>query len=372
MQSFECDVIFYQEEKDKFENLRLRIKCQFFSDSYSKYKNQFNHFSCVRVFTCVSYTVFSGGVSISNTFTHMSTLLGKEHPNHSSSFIEHVTSGNNSNASSISSVADDFDDDHHSSAINVTTPPAFKAVNSIAAAAATATAATSSILTNLSRLNAAHHHHHHHLSTSTNSHQYRGSSTSSSSKDMGGFSIPHHSLSAAFYGYHTSQMSNECLTNIPSSSSSSSSGGAAVAFSSAQHGHHHHHHHYSSSTTSSNGTANQHGNAAISGSSSSSHTSQSNSSNKPSPFLLPAQLYKSLFANAVLHNPDKIGCSPHPFPRNLLFSYSDRSPNSPDNFDNDEKPTISTEVRNLERTFLLLLNLSWFEKSLTNVMTKIF
>lgn len=274
----------------------------------------------------------------------MSTLLGKENPNHASAFIEHV--GTNSNASSISSAADDFDDDH-SSSINVTTPSSFKAANSIAAAAAaaTATAATSSILTNLSRLNAAHHHHHHHhLSTSsTSSHPYRssGSGSSGSSKDMGGFSIPHHSLSAAFYGYHTSQMSNDCLPNIPSSSSS---GSIATAFSSAQHGHHHHHH-YSSSTTSSNGATNQHANATISASS---HTPPANSStNKPSPFLLPAQLYKSLFANAVLHNPDKIGCSPHPFPRNLLFSYSDRSPNSPDNFDNDEKPTISTEVRNV-------------------------
>lgn len=259
----------------------------------------------------------------------MSTLLGKENPNHSTSaFIENVVSGNNSNASSVASSPDDFDDDS-------ATVPAFKA-NSIAAAAT----ATSNILTNLSRLNA------HHLSTTNGN--YR--------KDMGGFSIPHHGLSAAFYGYHshTSQMAaaaaaNECLPTVASGS-----------ISPVEHGHHHHHHHhqhhhYSPNTTSSNGTTvSQQANATAStnassgngGNSSSSHTNNnainnsSFNSNKSSPFLLPAaQLYKSLFANAVLHSPDKM-CS-HPFPRNLLFSYSDKSPNSPD-FENDEKPTITT------------------------------
>lgn len=244
----------------------------------------------------------------------MSTLLGKEAPNQSSAFIEHVVSGN-SNASTVSS-HDDFDDDSAGNA----TAPAFKA-NSIAAAAT----ATSSILTNLSRLNA------HHLSTSNTN--YR--------KDMGGFSIPHHGLSAAFYGYHshTNPMPSECIPNVTSSSISSS----------AQHGHSHHHHHHhhhfpSSSTTSSNGTLNQQGNVSTSANSSTTNTTNNNTSfnaNKSSPFLLPAQLYKSLFANAVLHSPDKM-CS-HPFPRNLLFSYSDKSPNSPD-FEHDEKPTITTEV----------------------------
>lgn len=233
----------------------------------------------------------------------MSTLLGKENPNHSSSFIENVVSGN-SNASSPSS-PDDFDDD---SAGN-SAAPAFAKANSIAATA------TSSILTNLSRLNA----HHHHLSTSNSG--YR--------KDMGGFSIPHHGLSAAFYGYHShaSQMPSECLSSATSS-----------GISSAQH-------HYLTNTTSSNGNGNssQHG-----GNSTSVHSSNTNamnntafSSNKSSPFLLPAQLYKSLFANAVLHSPEKM-CS-HPFPRNLLFSYSDKSPNSPD-YENDEKPTVIAEV----------------------------
>lgn len=227
----------------------------------------------------------------------MSTLLGKE--NHSSSFIENVVTGN-SNGSSPSS-PDDFDDD---SAGN-STVPAFKS-NSIAATA------TSSILTNLSRLNA------HHLSSSNSS--YR--------KDMGGFSIPHHGLSAAFYGYHShaSQMPSECL------SSASSSG-----ISSAQH------HYSATTTTSSNGSGGQQGNNSTTIHSSNANATNNTpfNSNKSSPFLLPAQLYKSLFANAVLHSPDKM-CS-HPFPRNLLFSYSDKSPNSPD-YDNDEKPTITAEV----------------------------
>lgn len=65
-----------------------------------------------------------------------------------------------------------------------------------------------------------------------------------------------------------------------------------------------------------------------------------NHNNNKSPFLLPAQLYKSLFANAVLQSPDKL-CS-HPFPRNLLFSYSEKSPNS--DFDTDDKNSLGDEV----------------------------
>lgn len=65
-----------------------------------------------------------------------------------------------------------------------------------------------------------------------------------------------------------------------------------------------------------------------------------NHNNNKSPFLLPAQLYKSLFANAVLQNPDKM-CS-HPFPRNLLFSYSEKSPNS--DFETDDKNSLADEV----------------------------
>lgn len=275
----------------------------------------------------------------------MSTLLGKENPNHSSSaFIDNVVSGN-SNASSAASSPDDFDDD---SAGNSTTPttaptptPAFKA-NSIAAAAT----ATSNILTNLSRLNA------HHLSAAA-----AATSNANYRKDMGGFSIPHHGLSAAFYGYHShaSQLSNECLPPPPpppstTTTTSITSGNLSPVQHHGHHHHHHHHHHPSYSPTSgSNGTVSQQGNASTitNLSSSSSHATanalnnSSFNSSKSSPFLLPAQLYKSLFANAVLHSPDKM-CS-HPFPRNLLFSYSDKSPNSPD-FDNDEKPSITSEV----------------------------
>lgn len=219
----------------------------------------------------------------------MSTLIGKE--NHTSaSFIETVVSGN-SNASSVASSPDDYDVDEQTAA------PAFK---TIAAAAATATA-TNSILTNLSRLN--------HLTTAAaaTNNNYR--------KEMGGFSIPHHSLSAAFYGYHSH-------TN-----DTTSTGGNNPSTI---------HHPYSSNTTTTTS------NIIPSVSTTSTAFNQSSfNSNKSSPFLLPAQLYKSLFANAVLHNPDKM-CS-HPFPRNLLFSYSDKSPNSPD-FEHEEKHSISDEV----------------------------
>lgn len=75
-----------------------------------------------------------------------------------------------------------------------------------------------------------------------------------------------------------------------------------------------------------------------------------NGSNKgSSPFLLPAQLYKSLFASAVLQNPDQL-CQPH-FPRNLLFSCSDRSPAGSE-ADIEEKCVLADEVM-LPSTFLL-------------------
>lgn len=90
---------------------------------------------------------------------------------------------------------------------------------------------------------------------------------------MGGISIPHHGLSAAFHGYH-------------------------------------------------------------------SHHSGVNNNSK-SPFLLPAQLYKSLFASAVLQNPDKMN-SVQPFPRNLLFSCAEKSPNSDGEV--DEKCSLVDEV----------------------------
>lgn len=72
------------------------------------------------------------------------------------------------------------------------------------------------------------------------------------------------------------------------------------------------------------------------------HTNMSNVQNK-SPFLLPAQLYKSLFASAVLQKPEKSNTPP--FPRNLLFSCADKSPNSDDNEDDEKKTKSPDEVR---------------------------
>lgn len=119
----------------------------------------------------------------------------------------------------------------------------------------------------------------------TNNNHYFGlnNNSNNNSSTMGGISIPHHGLSAAFHGYHS---------NV-------------------------------------------------------------NNNNKSSPFLLPAQLYKSLFANAVLQNPDKLngsnsssggGTSVQPFPRNLLFSCAEKSPNSDDN-ELEEKCSIGEEVK---------------------------
>lgn len=189
----------------------------------------------------------------------MSTLLGKDSHHSlasSSSFIENACGSNNSPASS----HEDFDDE--------TTE--FKPNPSITA----------------TRLNA----------------QLIARKEISGSATMGGISIPHHGLSAAFHGYHSANASanNSASNNINQA---------------------HHHHYHSSNYGSSN--------------------SATNYSASKTPFLLPAQLYKSLFANAVLQNPEKM-CS-HPFPRNLLFSYSEKSPTSPD-FDAEEKVSIADEV----------------------------
>ena len=136
---------------------------------------------------------------------------------------------------------------------------------------------------------------------------------------MGGISIPHHGLSAAFHGYHSS--------------------------SSSSHYHPSHHHHQSSSSSNNN---NHHNNST-------NNNHHNSSSRKTPPFLLPAQLYKSLFASAVLQNPDKLNATP--FPRNLLFSCSEKSPTSSENGigsgggvgnDIDEKCSISeTEVKHV-------------------------
>lgn len=52
---------------------------------------------------------------------------------------------------------------------------------------------------------------------------------------------------------------------------------------------------------------------------------------KSSPFLLPAQFYKNLFASAAMlqqqnKSSDKLNTGQPPFPRNLLFSCAQRSP----------------------------------------------
>lgn len=249
----------------------------------------------------------------------MSLPLRKDNhsQSHSNSFSGNVivAGSGNSNASSVS---DEFDDE--TSAATTSIPPPFKSNSTV-----TASAAASTILGNLSRLSA------HHLSSTSNNYRKDYSTA------MGGLSIPHHGLSAAFYGYHSHAGQSIAGDNLPPTPTNSNSV-----------------HHFSSNATQANPSTNS-GCSAIDGaatssnaasnnnttSSSSSHNGQSNqfNSSKSSPFLLPAQLYKSLFANAVLHNPDRS----HPFPRNLLFSYSDKSPNSPD-FDNEEKHTIGDEV----------------------------
>ena len=66
-----------------------------------------------------------------------------------------------------------------------------------------------------------------------------------------------------------------------------------------------------------------------------------NTDNNNSAFLLPAQLYKSLFVSAAVlqKSADKKSNSP-PFPRNLLFSCSEKSPNSDHSDLNEEKVSI--------------------------------
>lgn len=229
----------------------------------------------------------------------MSNLMRKESASATGSIIENVNSGN-SNASSLSS-HDDYDDE------TAATPsiPSFKS---------NAITTTNSILTNLSRLNA------HHLNT-TNS-NYR--------KEMGGFSLPHHSLSAAFYGYHShaTHMAGDCAANASTSAAQSNQPSPTHSYG-------------SNSGINVNGGVAQNGNNQTNSNNGIVSATNTFNSNKTAPFLLPAQLYKSLFANAVLHNPDKM-CS-HPFPRNLLFSYSDKSPNSPE-FEHEEKHSITDEV----------------------------
>lgn len=69
---------------------------------------------------------------------------------------------------------------------------------------------------------------------------------------------------------------------------------------------------------------------------------------KASPFLSPAQLYKSLFASAsaVLQNPEKMSAAG--FPRNLLFSCAAERSTDSESADADEKASVVDEVERKE------------------------
>lgn len=129
--------------------------------------------------------------------------------------------------------------------------------------------------------------------------------------------------------------------------------------------HHHHHHHHAGLSAALHGYHHHHHPAAMpplpvgaggGGEGSTRNTlgpfggshhigggggSSSSGTSKP-PFMLPAQLYKSLFANAVLHNPDKMSAAAS-FPRNLLFSCAEKSPAESDG-EVDDKASLLDEV----------------------------
>lgn len=71
-------------------------------------------------------------------------------------------------------------------------------------------------------------------------------------------------------------------------------------------------------------------------------------SNQKSPFLLPAQFYKNLFASAMLQQnkpSDKLNAGQPPFPRNLLFSCSQKSPPpSSSDIENEDKSDVLEQV----------------------------
>lgn len=71
------------------------------------------------------------------------------------------------------------------------------------------------------------------------------------------------------------------------------------------------------------------------------YQANNNINNNKSPFLLPAQLYKSLFASAMLQQ--KSTSDKNHFSRNFLFSSGDKSPHS-DIDEIDEKSSIIEEV----------------------------
>lgn len=127
-----------------------------------------------------------------------------------------------------------------------------------------------------------------------------------------------------------------------------------AGLSAALHGYHHHHHPASMPPMPGGGAGGGGGEGGSRGGSAmgpfgGSHHSGGGgngggSASKPS-FMLPAQLYKSLFANAVLHNPDKMSAAATAagFPRNLLFSCADKSPVESDG-EVDDKASLLEEV----------------------------
>lgn len=227
----------------------------------------------------------------------MSTLVDKDIARRSSSFVENGAESNLSTGSS----RDEYDEDAIDFKQNLV---------SRAAAAQTVVAAAARLSSHVNSIARAKEHH------------------TNATINMGGITIPHHGLTAAFHGYHS-----HAAAVHSSGSSGGSGGGSGVASSGSSSTHNissnQHHFHYHNSG---NGIVNNVHNT--SSSSSNNNTNNNTNDTCKSPFLLPAQLYKSLFANAVLQNPDKM-CS-HPFPRNLLFSYSEKSPNSSD-FEADDK-----------------------------------
>lgn len=85
------------------------------------------------------------------------------------------------------------------------------------------------------------------------------------------------------------------------------------------------------------------------------YQANNNINNNKSPFLLPAQLYKSLFASAMLQQ--KSSSDKNHFSRNFLFSSGEKSPSS-DIDEIDEKSSIVEEVG------ILFLKLSYVEVSI--------
>lgn len=253
----------------------------------------------------------------------MSTLVDKDIARRSSSIVENGAESNLSAGSS----RDEYDEDAIDFKQNIV---------SRAAAAHTVVAAAARLSSHVNSIARAKEHH-------------------SNAINMGGITIPHHGLTAAFHGYHShAAVAHSGGSGVGVGSTGSSS---THNISSNQH-----HFHYNNNGNG-NGIINNGHNTS---SSSSNNTNNHTNDTCKSPFLLPAQLYKSLFANAVLQNPDKMGS--HPFPRNLLFSYSEKSPNSSD-FETDEKSaaTATDEVCSIHMFLLKYEQIFQLDKTIKDV-----